>query len=193
VEIAPPVVDLAPPIVDLSSEVDEVTHPLLVINPVVQKAPEHENEPDYFEVHHGDFERDLEKFEQSGKGISRPEVWDQAEALGVVSRQETGLEAGASGLSKESETGDLEALAAEASLTDLSRLIPHARAGSGPAVGTDSAAPAPQSLSDADVERVARRVVELISQAVVRDVAWEVVPELAHRLVRERLAEIEAS
>ena len=46
-------------------------------------------------------------------------------------------------------------------------------------------------LSDADVDRIARRLVELLSDRIVRDVAWEVVPEYAERLVRERIAEVE--
>jgi hypothetical protein len=47
-------------------------------------------------------------------------------------------------------------------------------------------------LSDDDVERVARRVVELMSDKAVRDVAWEVVPELAELLIRDRLRELES-
>ena len=47
------------------------------------------------------------------------------------------------------------------------------------------------ALSDADVDRIARRVVQLLSDKVVRDIAWEVVPEYAERLVRERIAEVE--
>ena len=38
---------------------------------------------------------------------------------------------------------------------------------------------------------LARRVVELLSDKAVRDIAWEVVPEYAERLVRERIAEVE--
>jgi CheY-like chemotaxis protein len=74
-------------------------------------------------------------------------------------------------------TGELEALAKQASLNDLSRMV-GASAGPGP-------------LSDADVDRIARRVVELLGESVVRKVAWDVVPEMAERLVRERLAELE--
>ncbi len=46
-------------------------------------------------------------------------------------------------------------------------------------------------LADEDVERIARRVVELMSDKTVRDVAWEVVPELAELLIRDRLRELE--
>jgi CheY-like chemotaxis protein len=44
-------------------------------------------------------------------------------------------------------------------------------------------------LSPEQVETIARRVVELMSDKVVREIAWEVVPELAELLVRQRLDE----
>lgn len=56
---------------------------------------------------------------------------------------------------------------------------------------TDQAAPAVE-LDDQQLEKISRRVVELLSESVVRDVAWEAVPEIAERLIRERIREIEA-
>jgi len=56
-----------------------------------------------------------------------------------------------------------------------------------------AAATAAGALSDADVDRIARRVVELIGGDVVRDVAWEVVPDLAEVLLQARIRELEAS
>ena len=50
----------------------------------------------------------------------------------------------------------------------------------------ESAAGAAQ-LSSEMVDAVARRVVELMSDRAVREIAWEVVPDLAERLIRERL------
>ncbi len=50
----------------------------------------------------------------------------------------------------------------------------------------------PAVLDDEQLEKVARRVVELLSESVIRDVAWEAVPEIAERLIRERISEIEA-
>lgn len=56
-----------------------------------------------------------------------------------------------------------------------------------------SAAGSNGSLSDADVDRIARRIVELIGDRAVRDVAWEVVPDLAEVLLKARIRELEAS
>jgi hypothetical protein len=47
-------------------------------------------------------------------------------------------------------------------------------------------------LSDEDVDRVARRVVELLGDRAVRDVAWEVIPDLAEVIIRDRLRELES-
>jgi CheY-like chemotaxis protein len=51
---------------------------------------------------------------------------------------------------------------------------------------------APLVLDEQQLEQISRRVVRLLSDTVVRDVAWEAVPEIAERLIRERLREIEA-
>jgi CheY-like chemotaxis protein len=48
-------------------------------------------------------------------------------------------------------------------------------------------------LSDADVERIARRVVVILGEKIVRDVAWDVVPDLAEVLLKARIRELEAS
>ncbi|HEV7519161.1 MAG TPA: response regulator [Thermoanaerobaculia bacterium] len=47
-------------------------------------------------------------------------------------------------------------------------------------------------LSDEDVDRIARRLVELLGDKVVRDVAWEVVPDLAEVVIKDRLRELES-
>ncbi|HEX4962324.1 MAG TPA: response regulator [Thermoanaerobaculia bacterium] len=47
-------------------------------------------------------------------------------------------------------------------------------------------------LSDADVDRIARRVVELMGDKTVRDVAWEVIPDMAEVIIRDRLRELES-
>ena len=154
-----------------------------------------------------DLEADMQAFEESGRVRRRPEIWERHAALigeevpedidvpGVVPEAPVATP-------DESSSTDLEEIAAAARLEDLSALIPAgAASGSaeaavvpepGAAVTTAPIAPAPgASLSDADVDRIARRVVELLSDKAVRDIAWEVVPEYAERLVRERIAEVE--
>jgi DNA-binding response OmpR family regulator len=62
------------------------------------------------------------------------------------------------------------------------------------------AAPAPlepepeaetSTLTAADIDAIARRVVERLSDRVVREIAWDVVPDLADIIVRERIRELE--
>jgi CheY-like chemotaxis protein len=50
----------------------------------------------------------------------------------------------------------------------------------------------PGRLSDDDVDRIARRVVELLGDKAVRDVAWEVVPDMAEVVIKDRLRELES-
>ncbi len=47
-------------------------------------------------------------------------------------------------------------------------------------------------LSDDDVDRIARRVAELMGEKALRDVAWEVLPDLAEVIIRERIRELES-
>lgn len=49
--------------------------------------------------------------------------------------------------------------------------------------------PRADQLSPEAIEAIARRVVEMMSDKVVREIAWEVVPELAELLVKKRLEE----
>ena len=51
---------------------------------------------------------------------------------------------------------------------------------------------AADGLSEGDVDRIARRVVELLSDSAIRDVAWEVVPDMAEVVVKDRLRELES-
>lgn len=48
------------------------------------------------------------------------------------------------------------------------------------------------TLSDEQIEKIARRVVELLSEEVIRKIAWEVIPDMAETVVRERIQELEA-
>jgi CheY-like chemotaxis protein len=58
-------------------------------------------------------------------------------------------------------------------------------------IATEDQAPgeANLSLSPEMIDAVARRVVELMSDSVVREIAWEVVPELAELLIKKKLEE----
>jgi len=60
------------------------------------------------------------------------------------------------------------------------------------AVGAAVPANGSGSLSDADVDRIARRVVELMADRAIRDVAWEVIPDMAEMVIRDRLLELES-
>lgn len=48
------------------------------------------------------------------------------------------------------------------------------------------------SLTDDQIDRIARRVVELMSDQIIRNIAWEVIPDLAESAVRERIRQLEA-
>jgi CheY-like chemotaxis protein len=56
---------------------------------------------------------------------------------------------------------------------------------------TDAAGPA-GDLTDSQVDRIARRVVQLMSEEIVRNIAWEVIPDLAEMVVKERIRQLEA-
>ena len=47
-------------------------------------------------------------------------------------------------------------------------------------------------LSDAQIEKIARRVVEMLSDTVVRNIAWEVIPDVAASVVKERIKQLES-
>lgn len=49
------------------------------------------------------------------------------------------------------------------------------------------------SLSEDELERLAHRVAELVGDRILREVAWEVVPDLAEVLLKARIRELEAS
>lgn len=50
---------------------------------------------------------------------------------------------------------------------------------------------APPALTAVDIDAIARAVVARLSDQVVREIAWEVVPDVAETVVRERLRELE--
>jgi hypothetical protein len=50
-------------------------------------------------------------------------------------------------------------------------------------------APSPDQLSPEMIDAIARRCVELMSDKVIREIAWEVVPDLAELLIKRQLEE----
>ncbi|HEX8336718.1 MAG TPA: response regulator [Pyrinomonadaceae bacterium] len=70
---------------------------------------------------------------------------------------------------------------------------PHEPSAAGFAVGQARAGleelPRADQLSPEAIDAIARRVVELMSDKVVREIAWEVVPELAELLIKQKLEE----
>lgn len=47
------------------------------------------------------------------------------------------------------------------------------------------------ALSEDDVDRIARRVVELLGDKLLREVAWEIVPDMAELVIKDRIRELE--
>ena len=52
--------------------------------------------------------------------------------------------------------------------------------------------PAMADLTDEQIDRIARRVVQLMSEQVVRNIAWEVIPDMAEMVVKERIRQLES-
>lgn len=46
-------------------------------------------------------------------------------------------------------------------------------------------------LSEVDLDRLARRVTQYLAADTLRNIAWDVVPEIAERMIRERLQQLE--
>jgi CheY-like chemotaxis protein len=61
-----------------------------------------------------------------------------------------------------------------------------------PALPIASSTQSSAQLSDDQIDRIARRVVELMSDQVVRNIAWEVIPDLAEMVVKERIRQLES-
>ena len=54
------------------------------------------------------------------------------------------------------------------------------------------APPAVPELTEAQIDAIAARVVQKLSDRVVREIAWDVVPDLAERAVKRRIEELES-
>jgi hypothetical protein len=57
---------------------------------------------------------------------------------------------------------------------------------------TSSTSISADQLSPEMIDAIARRVVEMMSDKVVREIAWEVVPDLAELLIKRQLEERQA-
>jgi len=72
----------------------------------------------------------------------------------------------------------------------------HSEAPAEPEISTPSiaaAAPAiPGDLTDEQIERIARRVVQMLSADEVKKIAWEVIPDMAEMVVKERIRQLES-
>jgi CheY-like chemotaxis protein len=75
---------------------------------------------------------------------------------------------------------ELETLAQETSIPELTEMLSTvARTTNG-------------GLSDADIERLAAKVVEKLSDKIVREIAWEVIPDMAEIVIKQRIKELES-
>jgi CheY-like chemotaxis protein len=68
---------------------------------------------------------------------------------------------------------------------------PAAAAAGAVAASGNGAAMADGQLSDGDVDRIARRVAELLGEKLLREVAWEVIPDMAELVIKDRIRELE--
>ena len=59
------------------------------------------------------------------------------------------------------------------------------------APATSPAAAMPGDLTEEQIERIARRVVQLMSQELIKNIAWEVIPDMAEMVVKERIRQLE--
>jgi CheY-like chemotaxis protein len=92
-------------------------------------------------------------------------------------------------------TPEIEEPAASVASADegFSEAAAEAPPAAAPAIGRIEPATAPLDgeLTDEQVDRIARRVVELMSDKAIRDIAWEVIPDLAEVIVKDRIRQLE--
>jgi hypothetical protein len=123
------------------------------------------------------------------------------------------LESEPSDLMLNRSTGDLQTPSTTAQMEDTLEWMRHAPAEPREAVAVDSPRklervfdePAPSSevveaaarslsagdLSSEQIDAIARRAVEMLSEKVVQEIAWEVVPQLAELMIKRKLEEKE--
>ena len=85
----------------------------------------------------------------------------------------------ASAPAKEGQPHELEALASGTTIPELTQMLSTVARTNG-------------ELSDADIERLATKVVEKLSEKIVREIAWEVIPDMAEIVIKQRIKELES-
>ncbi|MEE8278795.1 MAG: response regulator [Thermoanaerobaculia bacterium] len=122
--------------------------------------------------------------EAGGAGAPEEAAPEESEGLATVPEPETTMV-------MEAEEGPPKALGAEEGETEAV-----AEASEVPEEPlTDSsleAAGEALELSDEDVDRIARRVVEILGDKTVREVSWDVIPDLAEIVIKDRLRDLES-
>ena len=73
---------------------------------------------------------------------------------------------------------ELEELAQTSSIPELAKML--------------SSVSRPADLSEADIDRLAARIVEKLSDRIIREIAWEVIPDMAEIVIKQRIKELEA-
>ena len=84
----------------------------------------------------------------------------------------------AAAVSHPHEPHELEALAQTSSIPELAQML--------------TSVSRQADLSDADIDRLAARIVEKLSDRVIREIAWEVIPDMAEIVIKQRIKELEA-
>jgi CheY-like chemotaxis protein len=83
-------------------------------------------------------------------------------------------------VSKSEETPhELEALASGTTIPELTQMLSSVVRSNG-------------ELSEADLERLAAKVVERLSDKIVREIAWEIIPDMAEIVIKKRIKELES-
>ena len=123
--------------------------------------------------------------EESASGaVEREEALFEASAGPAVKGPAPGTpEAGApldrGGASAPETARELEALALTASIPELTNMLSRVSSSGG-------------ELSDAEIDRLASRVVAKLSDRIVREIAWEVIPDMAEIVIKQRIKELES-
>jgi CheY-like chemotaxis protein len=133
------------------------------------------------EIAAGSFDlRPTEEF--SKEGPERVEITaDAAEALFDVPVAVSSPEppaASAPAAAPQAAPQELEALAQTSSIPELAQMLSSVSRGA--------------DLSEADIDRLAARIVEKLSDRVIREIAWEVIPDMAEIVIKQRIKELEA-